>query len=149
MGQSAATPSTTFNPVPHLIGIGALSAANPLIYSSAEPIAAWLLPIGGVALLTGLIYGGYRLMAPARAKASGIKPFVMLAWVLVALVTFQAWSERSSKAPAAASTSFDPSTAHPVAAPHGFDAANAVIVSPPPATQDFDPTNAVLVEIRP
>ena len=153
MGQSTATPAA-FNPVPHLIGIGVLGAANPLIYVSGFSPSFWLSPILGVALLVGLIYGGYRLLAPARAKASGLKPFVMLAWVLVALVTLQAWTEKPAKVTAAASPvhsreSFDPATARPAPDPNGFDAANAVLVSPPPATKDFDPTNAVLVEIRP
>lgn len=150
MGQTAATPST-FNPVPHLIGIGVLGAANPLIYFSADPIVTWLLPVGSLALLVGLIYGVYRLIAPARAMASGIKPFVILAWVLMALNIVNTWTEKSATvaAPSPHPQMAAPPTAAPAVNDHnGFDAANAVLVSPPP-TKDFDPTNAVLVEIRP
>ena len=93
MGQSTAT-TAAFNPMPHLIGIGLLGAANPLIYVNGFSPSFWISPILGVALLVGLIYGGYRLLAPARAKASGLKPFILLAWVLVALVTLQAWTEK-------------------------------------------------------
>lgn len=164
MSPSAATPAA-FNPLPHLIGMGVLGAANPLIYVGRFDVSYWLTPLLGVALLVGLIFGGYRLLAPARSKAAGLKPFILLAWVLVALVTFQAWTEPVSKdtqtiptqvvapnTPSAAqqsSAQFDPSTERPVNDPNGFDAANAVLISQPPATKDFDPTNAVLVEIRP
>lgn len=123
MGQSTATPAA-FNPVPHLIGIGVLGAANPLIYFSAEPIAAWLLPIGGVALLVGVIYGGYRLLAPARAKASGLKPFVMLAWVLVALVTLQAWTEKPAVSRAPSSPVAQPVAATSSPINHGLQPFN-------------------------
>lgn len=155
MGQSATTPST-FNPVPHLIGIGVLGAANPLIYYSSEPIVTWLLPLASLALLVGLIYGGYRLLAPARAKAAGLKPFFMLAWVLVALSIFNAWKEKTpaTVAPSqvAASSAASNSGLTPFNGkldPNGFDAANAVLVSPPPATNGFDPSTARPIEWPP
>lgn len=90
-----------------------LGAANPLIYFSAEPIAAWLIPIGGVALLVGLIYGGYRLVAPARAKASGLKPFVMLAWVLMALQIFNAWTSKPTARTTPSATVIQPTPSAP------------------------------------
>ncbi|WKL15096.1 hypothetical protein QYQ99_22460 [Comamonas testosteroni] len=148
MGQSSTSPAV-FNPVPHLIGIGLLGAANPLIYVGRFDLGAWLAPLLGVALLVGLIGGGYRLLAPAQAKAAGLKPFILLAWLLVALVTLQSWTEgrpAAANTPQAISAN---SAAPPANSSSGFDAANAVLVSPPPATKDFDPTNAVLVEIRP
>lgn len=142
MGQSSTTPAA-FNPVPHLIGIGLLGAANPLIYVGRFDLGAWLTPILGVALLVGLIGGGYRLLAPARAKAGGIKPFILLAWVLVALVTLQAWTNASKVAPAATNTAFAPSTAKPINAQGGFDPSRARLVDNP---NEFDPSRAKLVK---
>lgn len=155
MGQTAATQST-FNPVPHLIGIGVLGAANPLIYFSSDPIAAWLIPIGSVALLVGLIYAGYRLLAPARAKASGIKPFVMLAWVLAALATFQAWTDKPSTRSSASSSVNQTAPTHSTPSNNGlqpfngeldqevqFDPSTARPIQWPPAEdRHFDPSTA-------
>lgn len=142
MGQSSTSPAE-FNPVPHLIGIGLLGAANPLIYSGRFDLGAWLAPLLGVALLVGLIGGCYRLLAPSRAKASGLKPFILLAWVLVALVTLQAWTEGGKYAPAGTNTAFAPSTAKPVDAQGAFDASRARLVENP---NEFDPSRAKLVK---
>lgn len=156
MGQPHTTPAE-FNPIPHLIGIGILGAANPLIYVGRLDFGAWITPILGVAFLVALIGGGYRFLAPARAKAAGLKPFILLAWVLVALVTLQAWTDGSTKvhptATAAAAKpgdplgGFDPSRARLVENQKEFDPSTARPIEwPPAASGQFDPSTAKPVQ---
>lgn len=95
MGQPT-TPPAAFNPVPHCVGLLALSLANPLIYHSSEPLAVWFTSFFGVILLVALIFGGYRLLAPARAKAAGLRPFILLAWVVLALSVLKTWTDAAT-----------------------------------------------------
>ncbi|NIF82790.1 hypothetical protein F3J24_04615 [Comamonas sp. Tr-654] len=71
----------------HLIGMGIVSLANPRIYSSDDPVRAWLetwlFPIA-IALAA---YGLYALLLTKRAKQAWPKSFFILAWVLLALLS--------------------------------------------------------------
>lgn len=73
----------------HIVGMALFALVNPLIYHHPEPVAWWLgLWAGGVALALAF-YGLYALFFTAKAKAAWPKSFIMLAWVLVALMTLE------------------------------------------------------------
>lgn len=71
----------------HLLGMGIVALANPRIYSSDDPVRAWLetwLPPIAFALVA---YGLYALFLTKRAKQAWPKSFFILAWVLLALLS--------------------------------------------------------------
>lgn len=82
--------------VRHLVGMGIVALANPRIYSSDDPLCAWLetwlLPIA-IALAA---YGLYALLLAKRAKQAWPKSFFILAWVLLALLSPWVITHRSS-----------------------------------------------------
>lgn len=71
----------------HLIGMGIVALANPRIYSSNDPVRAWLvtwLPPIAFALVA---FSLYALFLTKRAKQAWPKSFFILAWVLLALLS--------------------------------------------------------------
>lgn len=81
----------------HLIGMGIVALANPLIYYSDQPAFRWLETWATPILLALVAYGLYALFLTKRAKAAWPKSFFILAWVLLALLVAGPWINTSSQ----------------------------------------------------
>lgn len=80
----------------HLIGMGIVALANPLIYYSDQPAFRWLETWATPLVLALVAYGLYALFLTQRAKAAWPKSFFILAWVLLALLVAGPWINMSS-----------------------------------------------------
>lgn len=104
----------------HLIGMGVVALANPLIYYSDQPAFRWLETWATPVVLALVAYGLYALFLTQRAKAAWPKSFFILAWVLLTMLVAGPWIDkfRSTQDVAQAhqpapATRLDPSTARP------------------------------------
>ena len=71
----------------HLIGMGIVALANPLIYYSNNPTRAWLETWLHPVAFALVAFGLYALFLTKRAKQAWPKSFFILAWVLLALLS--------------------------------------------------------------
>lgn len=78
----------------HIVGMMIVALANPLIYYAQSPAADWFATWIGPVALAVVIYGLYALFFTQRAKASGAKHFLILAWVFLALLVTEPWISR-------------------------------------------------------
>ncbi|PIG07841.1 hypothetical protein [Comamonas sp. 26] len=157
-----ATTASTATPTPllyarHLIGMGIVALANPLIYYDSQAIGMWLVTWVGPIVLGLVAYGLYAVFLTERAKRAWPKSFFILVWVCLGLFMLGQWAEfngnRTQKTAAQApkppqnngsipfngkldspaSSAFDPTTARPVdeptSSPNQFDPSTARPVS--------------------
>lgn len=82
----------------HLIGMGIVALANPLIYYSEQPAFRWLETWATPLLLALGAYGLYALLLTKRAKTAWPKSFFILAWVLLALLVAGPWINKPRSA---------------------------------------------------
>lgn len=114
----------------HLIGMGIVALANPLIYYSDQPAFRWLETWATPLVLALVAYGLYALFLTQRAKKAWPNSFFILAWILLALLVAGPWIntarntqssahiQRPAQEPApTASSTFDPTTARPIGEP--------------------------------
>lgn len=116
--QTTTTAPATSQPLVfarHLIGMGIVALANPLIYYSDNPTRAWLETWLHPIAFALIAFGLYTLFLTKRAKQAWPKSFFILAWVLLALLVAGPWINHSrTSAPPAESQVRTPA---PVTAP--------------------------------
>ena len=102
----------------HLIGMGIVALANPLIYYSDQPAFRWLETWATPIVLALVAYGLYALFLTQRAKAAWPKSFFILAWVLLTMLVagpcldkFRSNQNVAQAHQSAPATQFEPSTA--------------------------------------
>lgn len=78
----------------HLISMGILALANPLIYYSDQPAFRWLETWATPIVLALVAYGLYALFLTQRAKAAWPKSFFILAWVLLSMLVAGPWIDK-------------------------------------------------------
>ncbi|NIF82791.1 hypothetical protein F3J24_04620 [Comamonas sp. Tr-654] len=78
----------------HLIGMGIVALANPLIYYSDQPAFRWLETWATPIVLALVAYGLYALFLTQRAKAAWPKSFFILAWVLLTMLVAGPWIDK-------------------------------------------------------
>lgn len=85
----------------HMIGMGIVALANPLMYYDREPIGVWLMTCFAPLVGAIVVYGLYAVFLTERAKRAWPKSFFTLAWVLLVLVLIGQWSDynRARSAP--------------------------------------------------
>ena len=88
----------------HLIGMGIVALANPLIYYSDQPAFRWLETWATPIVLALVAYGLYALFLTQRAKAGWPKSFFILAWVLLTLLVAGPWINKPRSAQSTALT---------------------------------------------
>lgn len=99
----------------HLIGMGIVALANPMIYYDSQPIGVWLMTCIGPLVGAMIVYGLYAVFFTNRAKRAWPKSFFVLTWVLLALVLIGQWSDynrarSTAKAAKSAVAAVDPAT---------------------------------------
>ncbi|UBQ43421.1 hypothetical protein [Comamonas thiooxydans] len=104
----------------HLMGMGIVALANPLIYYSDQPTFRWLETWATPIVLALVAYGLYALFLTQRAKAAWPKSFFILAWVLLTMLVAGPWIDKFRSAPnmaqahqPAPATQYDPAAARP------------------------------------
>lgn len=95
----------------HLIGMGIVALANPLIYYSEQPAFRWLETWATPIVLALVAYGLYALFLTKRAKQGWPKSFFILAWVLLALLVAGPWINKPRQNVSTAQTQQAPTNA--------------------------------------
>ncbi|WP_314972831.1 hypothetical protein [Comamonas testosteroni] len=80
----------------HLIGMGIVALANPLIYYDRQPIGMWFITYLGPIVLALAAYGLYAVFLTERAKRGWPNSFFMLSWVILGLFILGQWSDYNS-----------------------------------------------------
>lgn len=136
--QTTTTAQATSRPLifaRHVIGMGLIALANPLIYYDREPIGVWLMTCIGPLVGAMIVYGLYAVFFTDRAKRAWPKSFFLLAWVFLALILIGQWSDynrarSTAKAAKSAAAASAPTTSPAAVTP------TQPAATPPPAIED-------------
>ncbi len=75
----------------HLMAMGLVAWANPLIYYHHSPIRAWLGTLLPPLMLALGAYGLYALLLSKRARNASPKSFLILGWALLIPLVANPW----------------------------------------------------------
>ena len=86
----------------HVVGMGLVALANPLIYYDSSPVEAWAMTLFGAILIALALFGLITLIQPKRAAMLFPMTPIKSAWLILALMLFSKWQDyRQFQAPRA------------------------------------------------